>query len=63
MTIMAGVTKRELTLVEACELMAVSYRQSKRMWGGIRPQGTRAWCIGCGASPARRKPSHASAAF
>ena len=30
MTVIAGVRRRTLTLVQAAELMAVSYRQSKR---------------------------------
>jgi hypothetical protein len=32
MTIMAGVREQELTRVAASELMAVSYRQSQRLW-------------------------------
>jgi hypothetical protein len=32
LTVMAGVKAKELTLVQAAELMAVGYRQSKRIW-------------------------------
>ena len=32
MTVMAGVMREALTLVQAAELMEVSYRQSKRIW-------------------------------
>ena len=32
MTVMVGVTEKKLTLVQAAELMAVGYRQSKRIW-------------------------------
>lgn len=32
LTVMVGVTERELTLVQAGELMAVDYCQSKRIW-------------------------------
>ena len=32
MTVMAGVTEQKLTLVQACALMDVGYRQSKRIW-------------------------------
>src|ERR1039457_1866359 len=39
LTIMAGVTEQELTLVQAGELMAVSYRQSKRIWRRYQVEG------------------------
>src|ERR1039457_2197670 len=39
LTIMAGVTEQELTLVQAGELMAVSYRQSKRIWRRYQAEG------------------------
>jgi hypothetical protein len=32
MEVMVGVKTKELTLVEAAELTAVGYRQSKRIW-------------------------------
>ena len=45
MTIMLGIKRQELTLVQAAELMDVSYRQSKRVWRGIGPTATPGWCI------------------
>jgi hypothetical protein len=39
LTIMAGVREQELTLVQAGELMAVSYRQSKRIWRRYQVEG------------------------
>jgi hypothetical protein len=39
MTIMTGVKRQELTLVQAGELMAVCYRQSKRIWRRYRDDG------------------------
>ena len=32
MTVMAGVTEKKLTLMQAGALMDVGYRQSKRIW-------------------------------
>jgi len=57
LTIMAGVTEQELTLVQAGELMAVSYRQSKRIWRRCQAEGD----VGLvhrlrGRPSARRKP-------
>jgi hypothetical protein len=37
--IMAGVKQRELTLVEAADLMGVCYRQSKRIWKRYQAEG------------------------
>jgi hypothetical protein len=39
LTVMVGVTKQELTLVQAAELMAVGYRQSKRIWQRYQADG------------------------
>ena len=39
LTIMTGVTDEELTLVQAAELMGVSYRQSKRIWKRYQAAG------------------------
>ncbi len=53
LTIMVGVQRQELTLVQAAELMGVSYRQSKRIWRRYQAAGRR----GPGASvagPAQR---------
>lgn len=57
MTIMAGVKRRELTLVQAGELMAVSYRQSKRIWRRYQAQGDAGLVHRLRGRPsARRKP-------
>ena len=39
MTVMAGVTEKKLTLMQACELMNVCYRQSKRIWKRYQADG------------------------
>jgi transposase len=39
MTIMVGIKRQELTLVQAAELMDVSYRHSKRVWRRYRADG------------------------
>jgi hypothetical protein len=39
LTIMAGVKRSELTLVEAAGLLGLSYRQSKRIWRRYQSQG------------------------
>ena len=39
LTVMVGVTDQELTLVQAGELLAVSYRQSKRIWRRYQAEG------------------------
>jgi hypothetical protein len=39
MTIMLGIKRQELTLVQAAELMDVSYRHSKRVWRRYRADG------------------------
>ena len=39
LTLMAGVKQQELTLVQAAELMAVGYRQSKRIWRRYQAEG------------------------
>jgi hypothetical protein len=39
MTVMTGVKREELTLVQAGELMAVCYRQSKRIWRRYQDAG------------------------
>ena len=39
LTIMAGVKQQGLTLVQAAELMAVGYRQSKRIWRRYQDDG------------------------
>jgi hypothetical protein len=57
MTIMAGVTEQELTLVQAGELMAVSYRQSKRIWRRYQADGDAGLVHRLRGQPsARRKP-------
>jgi hypothetical protein len=39
LTVMVGVTTKELTLVQAAELMVVGYRQSKRIWKRYQADG------------------------
>ena len=39
MTVMKGVKRQELTLVQTGELMAVRYRQSKRIWKRFQADG------------------------
>jgi transposase len=39
MTIMVGIKRQELTLMQAAELMDISYRQSKRVWRRYRAEG------------------------
>ena len=36
----------EVTLTQASELLAVSYRQVKRLWSRNRPEGDAGPCIG-----------------
>jgi hypothetical protein len=58
LTIMAGVRERELTLVQAGELMAVSYRQSKRIWGRYQVEGDAGLVHRLRGKPSgRRKPA------
>ena len=57
MTIMAGIQREELTLVQACELMGVSYRQSKRIWRRYQDAGAAGLVHRLRGKPsARRKP-------
>jgi Homeodomain-like domain len=57
LTIMAGITEQELTLVQAAELMAVSYRQSKRIWRRYQDAGDAGLVHRLRGRPsARRKP-------
>jgi hypothetical protein len=58
LTVMAGVTKAELTLVQAAELMAVGYRQSKRIWKRYQADGDAGLVHRLRGKPsARRKPA------
>jgi len=58
LTVMAGVTKEELTLVQAAELMAVGYRQSKRIWKRYQADGDAGLVHRLRGKPsARRKPA------
>src|SRR5258707_15289769 len=57
LTIMAGVKQQELTLVQAGELMAVGYRQSKRIWRRYQDEGDAGLVHRLRGQPsARRKP-------
>lgn len=58
LTIMRGVTEGELTVVQAAELMAVSYRQSKRIWKRYQADGDAGLVHRLRGKPsARRKPA------
>ena len=50
LTIMTGVKRQELTLVQAGELMGVSTARASGSGDAIRTRATRAWCIGCAAT-------------
>ena len=39
LTVMVGVTERKLTLMQACALMGVGYRQSERIWKRYQADG------------------------
>src|SRR5256712_12534075 len=57
LTVMVGVTERKLTLVQAAELMAVGYRQSKRIWKRYQADGDAGLVHRPRGQPsARRKP-------
>ena len=58
LTIMMGVSKQKLTLVAAGKLMAVSYRQSKRIWRRYQAQGDAGLVHRLRGQPSgRRKPA------
>src|SRR5450759_5872576 len=58
LTVMAGVTEQELTLVQAAELMGVCYRQSKRIWRRYQADGDAGLVHRLRGKPsARRKPA------
>ena len=58
LTVMAGVKGRELTLVQAADLMGVCYRQGKRIWKRYQVAGDAGLVHGLRGKPsARRKPS------
>lgn len=58
LTVMMGVRKQELTLVQAGELMAVSYRQSKRIWRRYQDEGDAGLVHRLRGQPSgRRKPA------
>ena len=58
LTVMAGVTEQELTLVQAAVLMAGDYRQSKRIWKRYQADGDAGLVHRLRDSPsARRKPA------
>ena len=57
LTIMTGVQQQKLTLVQAAELMAVGYRQSKRIWRRYQAEGDAGLVHRLRGQPsARRKP-------
>jgi hypothetical protein len=57
LTVMVGVAEQKLTLVQACELMNVGYRQSKRIWQRYQADGDAGLVHRLRGQPsARRKP-------
>lgn len=57
LTVMVGVTERKLTLRQACALMGVGYRQSKRIWKRYQADGDAGLVHRLRGQPsARRKP-------
>jgi hypothetical protein len=57
MTVMAGVSRQKLTLVQAGQLMGVCYRQSKRIWKRYQADGDAGLVHRLRGKPsARRKP-------
>ena len=57
LTIMVGVKRKELTQVQAAELLCLSYRQTKRVWRRYQAQGDAGLVHRCEAGPSgRRKP-------
>jgi hypothetical protein len=58
MTVMVGVAEKELTLVQAGELMGVCYRQGKRLWKRYQADGDAGLVHRLRGKPsARRKPA------
>ena len=57
LTLMAGIKAKELKLVQAAELMAVGYRQSKRIWRRYQAEGDAGLVHRLRGKPSgRRKP-------
>ena len=57
LTVMAGVTRQELTLVQAAAVMGVGYRQSKRVWQRYQAEGDAGLVHRLRGKPSgRRKP-------
>ena len=50
---MGQVKHRKLSLREAAEVMALSYRQAKRVWRRYKARAMPGWCMVCVAGPAR----------
>src|SRR5664279_2176646 len=59
LTVMAGVKAKELTLVQAAELMAVGYRQSKRIWQRYQAEGDAGLVHRLRGKPSARRKSPA----
>jgi len=58
MTVMVGVREQKLTLMQACELMDVGYRQSKRIWKRYQADGDAGLVHRLrGRASGRRKPA------
>lgn len=56
--VMVGLTEKDLTMVQAAELMGVGYRQSKRIWKRYQDDGNAGLVHRLRGKPsARRKPA------
>ena len=63
LAIMAGVKRKELTLVQASEVLSLSYRQTKRVWRRYQKQGDAGLVHRLRGQPSpRRKPNAVRAA-
>ena len=60
LTVMLGVKKQKLKLVQAAELMAVGYRQSKRIWKRYQADGDAGLVHRLRGQPSARRKSPAN---
>lgn len=62
LVVMQQVKQRELTLAQACEVLGVCYRQTKRVWRRYRLEGDRGLVHGSRGKPGKRaKPARLKA--
>ncbi len=57
LTIMNGIQRRELTLVQAAQVMDLSYRQAKRVWRRYRTEGDAGLVLRARGAPSPRQLS------